>query len=91
MKCGDCAFIPGTEASNSPNTLVIAHLCALTGEPFECHLVPGPCAGWVEAVKTRKASPLKPNPVQLHIAEASKGLMHEMVRLAVAEQEKHGV
>lgn len=88
IKCGDCAFIPGTNASNSPDTLVIAHLCALTGEPFDCHLVPGPCAGWVEAVKARKISPLKPTAGQLSIANGSKELMHQMVRLAVAEQEK---
>lgn len=86
MKCGDCAFIPGTEASNSPNTLVKAHLCALTGEPFDCHLVHGPCAGWVEAVKARKLSPLKPSAVQLDIANHSKELMTQMERLALAEQ-----
>ncbi len=89
MKCGDCAFIPGTQASNSPNTLVIAHLCALTGEPFDCHLVPGPCAGWVEAVKARRKSPLKPSAVQLNIANASKELMHHAERLALAGQAKH--
>lgn len=87
MKCGDCAFIPGTEASNSPNTLVKAHLCALTGEPFDCHLVPGPCAGWAEAVKARKVSPLKPTNSQLEIAKLSSDLMDQMERLALAEQE----
>jgi len=86
MKCGDCAFLPGTNASNSPETLVVAHLCALTGEPFDCHLVPGPCAGWVEAVRARKRSPLKPSATQLSIANNSKELMHQMIRLAVADQ-----
>lgn len=88
MKCGDCAFIPGTEASNSPNTLVIAHLCTLTGEPFECHLVPGPCAGWVEAVRARKISLLKPTAMQLQIAQGGKELMFHCERLAVAEDRK---
>ncbi len=84
IKCGDCAFIPGTNASNSPNTLVVAHLCALTGEPFDCHLVPGPCAGWIEAVKARKASPLKPSAIQLQIADG-KVQMAQMERLAVRD------
>lgn len=83
MKCGDCAFIPGTDASNSPNTLVKAHLCALTGETFDCHLIGGPCAGWVEAVKARKASPLKPTALQLQIAGYSAELMTQMERLSV--------
>lgn len=87
MKCGDCAFILGTEASNSPNTLVVAHLCALTGEPFYCHLVEGQlCAGWVDAVKARKISPLKPSPLQLEIANGAKEVMAQMERLALAEQ-----
>jgi TorA maturation chaperone TorD len=86
VKCGDCAFIPGTEASNSPTTLVVAHLCALTGELFYCHLTGGPCAGWVEAVKARKVSPLKPSETQLSVAAASKELMHHAERLALAEQ-----
>ena len=88
IKCGDCAFIPGTQASNSPNTLVKAHLCALTGEPFDCHLVMGPCVGWVEAVKARKISPLKPTAMQREIANGSKELMAQMERLALAEQER---
>lgn len=88
IKCGDCAFIPGTQASNSPNTLVIAHLCALTGEPFNCHLLDKPCAGWVEALAARKRSPLEPSAMQLSIAEGAKGIMFHCERLAVAEQEK---
>ena len=87
VKCGDCAFIPGTEASNSPNTLVKAHLCALTGEPFDCHLTGGPCAGWVEAVKARKRSPLKPTETQKEIARRSGELMNHVERLALSEQE----
>jgi hypothetical protein len=79
--------MPGTEASNSPNTLVIAHLCALTGEPFDCHLTGGPCVGWAEAVKARRVSPLKPSATQLSIAAASKELMHHAERLALAEQD----
>ena len=87
MKCGDCAFIPGTDASNSPNTLVKAHLCALTGETFDCHLTPGPCAGWVEVVKLRRISPLKPSEVQKDIAAKSIELMGHMERLAKADQD----
>ena len=89
-KCGDCAFLPGSDASNSPNTLVKAHLSALTGEVFECHLVPGPCKGWVEAVRLRKISPMKPTETQIEIAATSVRIMDHMERLAMADQEKHG-
>lgn len=87
VKCGDCAFVPGTEASNSPNTLVVAHLCALTGEPFDCHLTGGPCVGWAETVRARRISPLKPNDTQKEIAKHSIDLMNHMERLALDEQE----
>lgn len=36
-KCGTCAFRAGTEASESPFTLLKARLSAENGEPFYCH------------------------------------------------------
>ncbi len=53
-RCNDCAFTIGTEASRYPSTVVISHMRAMTGDLFECHINPGSCVGWVQAVAERQ-------------------------------------
>lgn len=46
LRCDDCAFRPGTEASKSERTVMLAQLCAEAGELFTCHRREGICAGY---------------------------------------------
>ncbi len=88
-RCHDCAFTHGTEASNSPQTLVVANMCALTGEIFECHVNKGSsCFGWCEARVARMASPHNPSVGAIATAAMLGELTSECVRLAVAEDDK---
>lgn len=90
-RCNDCAFTHGTEASNSPHTLVIANMCALTGEVFECHINKDePCRGWAEARIARIASPCSPSMGDIVIAGMLGELTTECVRLAKAEDYRAG-
>ncbi len=87
-RCNDCAFTHGTEASNSPHTLVVANMCALTGEVFECHINKDePCQGWAEARAARKASGKELSPHSLSIASMLGELTSECVRLAKIEDD----
>lgn len=59
-RCATCAFRPGTEASETPGTMLTAQLCVLSGERFECHETDRagePCIGWQRAVEARGAIP----------------------------------
>lgn len=87
-RCDDCAFTIGTEASKSPHTVVIARLCALTGERFDCHLRPGACAGWAQEVSERKAKSAltTPGTAQHDVALLGGELMSNLVELAAREQ-----
>ncbi len=88
-RCHDCAFTHGTEASNSPQTLVVANMCALTGEVFECHINKDePCQGWAEARAARIASAHNPSVSAIATAAMLGELTSECVRLAVAEDDK---
>ncbi len=68
--CGDCAFVPGTEAHGCESTRLSATLCVEAGEPFYCHRPnsagvlearvdetgePVLCHGFVEALDARGA------------------------------------
>ena len=59
VRCGDCAFSPGTAANQAPFTDVKAKFCAMIGEPFWCHVgEPHPlCMGWAEAVLDQPTAP----------------------------------
>lgn len=51
-RCATCAFRPGTEASRDPTTLLMARLCLLGGDIFQCHEIERagePCAGFLAA------------------------------------------
>jgi len=85
MKCNDCAFDLNTQASTSPHTLVTAHLCALTGETFYCHVNDAPCAGWAQARRERAQSRYRPNAAELVTANMCSELLSECVRLAKQE------
>ncbi len=90
-RCNDCAFTHGTEASNSPHTVVIANMCAITGEVFECHIDKNePCTGWAEARSARVSSSHKPSTSAVGIADMLGQLTGECVRLAKIEDEKAG-
>ncbi len=87
-RCLDCAFTHGTEASNSPQTLVVANMCALTGEIFQCHVNKDePCQGWAEARAARIASPYNPSVEDIAIAAMLCELTSECVRLAKVEDD----
>ncbi len=89
-RCNDCAFTHGTNASNSPHTLVVANMCALTGEVFECHVSKeSPCVGWAEARAARIASANKPRPSVIESADMLCKLVGECIRLAKAEDDAH--
>ncbi len=90
-RCHDCAFTHGTEASNSPHSVVVANMCAITGEVFHCHINETPCAGWAEARAMRIASPIKPIPLSLVSAGMLVDLVSECIRLAKSEDEKANV
>lgn len=86
-RCHDCAFTHGTEASNSPHTLVVANMCAITGDVFECHINKDePCAGWAEARAARRDS--IPSEASRLIADMACELVSECVRLAKVEDER---
>jgi hypothetical protein len=56
LRCHDCAFTAGTDASKSDITRMQARLCAESNEPFYCHVnEPSLCAGYIEAaIKLRE-------------------------------------
>lgn len=89
-RCNDCAFTHGTDASNSPHTVVIANMCAITGEPFWCHVKAQACAGWAEARAERLASPNKPTGSSKASADMLCQLVTECVRLAKIEDDQNG-
>ena len=50
-RCGDCAFLRGTEPNQIAGTLMTALKCVIEKEPFYCHAERGVpngklCAGW---------------------------------------------
>lgn len=50
LRCDDCAFTAGTNASKCEITRIQSRLCAESGEPFYCHVrTESLCAGYVEA------------------------------------------
>jgi hypothetical protein len=51
--CATCAFRPGTEASRSEHTVVLARLCVEGGREFHCHEKAQLCRGWIAAVNLR--------------------------------------
>ena len=90
MRCNDCAFTHGTEASNSPHTVVVANMCAITGEVFECHVNVGlPCAGWSDARANRIISAYKAAPSAAASADMLCQLVSECIRMAKIEDENH--
>lgn len=81
-RCNDCAFTVGTDASMSPSTAVVATLCAMTGDRFDCHIERGPCVGWAEAVAERKAKgALIPDGPEYQHARLLTGFINEWARL----------
>jgi hypothetical protein len=50
LRCDDCAFRPGTDASRCERTVLLANLCAEAGEVFNCHRREGLCAGWAQKI-----------------------------------------
>jgi hypothetical protein len=53
-RCATCAFRLGPHLANgSAPTLMSALKCALEGDPFWCHEIDRPCAGW-QAMRTAK-------------------------------------
>ena len=86
-RCHDCAFTHGTEASNSPHTVVVANMCAITGEVFKCHVNEDePCQGWAEARAARIASPMKPRSAVVESADMLCQVVGECIRLAKADE-----
>lgn len=51
--CATCAFRPGTEASETEHTAVLARLCVEGGRQFWCHEKTQLCRGWIAAVNLR--------------------------------------
>lgn len=87
-RCHDCAFTIGTEASKGPHTAVVARLCAMTGERFDCHVREGACAGWAQEVAERKATGalLAPGSEAYKVAQLGSELMQSMVELVARER-----
>jgi hypothetical protein len=56
-RCATCAFRPGTEASRTETTVLMARLCLMSGETFECHERTAPCAGFLYALNARQPEP----------------------------------
>lgn len=75
-RCNTCAFRHGDHLANgSAETLMNALKCVIEREPFYCHEIDRPCAGWL-AMRFDKGNELKtpwdfiegsndiPNPIQ---------------------------
>lgn len=56
-RCHDCAFTRGTEANRTDHTTMLAALCVLGHQAFNCHIQPGICVGYIEALKTAPERP----------------------------------
>lgn len=52
-RCAGCALRLGTIANGCPPTLLTLTGCIVSGERFDCHERPGPCAGWLIATRQR--------------------------------------
>lgn len=87
-RCNDCAFTIGTQASKAPHTAVVARLCAMTAEPFDCHVSPGACVGWAEEVAERKRTGalLEPGSSAFQTAQMCGEMLTTLVDLAAREQ-----
>lgn len=62
LRCDDCAFRAGTDASTCARTVLLANLCAESGEIFNCHRREGICAGWAAKINELGADWLKAQP-----------------------------
>ncbi len=77
-RCHDCAFTKGTVANGAPATLTRALLCVATHEAFDCHVLGGLCAGFVEA--SRAFGPVKPDRVAKMAAQLFEGCFQLALR-----------
>jgi hypothetical protein len=68
---------------------VKAHLSALTGETFHCHINKGqPCEGWKEALYHRHAAKHKPTKLENEVALLAGEMLARMEDLALEEQRR---
>jgi hypothetical protein len=75
LRCDDCAFRSGTDASTCERTVLLAQLCVESLEKFNCHRREGLCAGWAQGVNALGSDWYKAQP------EWKQTLRRELIEL----------